>query len=116
MRFTFVEDLRVHMPVVLMGCQLLKIQIEKLDRTKLTEVLKTAMAHDDIILNCDNAEIGRMTMKTATKMWVEVCQSHGWECKDFLIFIGGKGKICSPLKKYKSLTFMMLQKQFNEKV
>ena len=103
MRITFVKDLRVHMPVVLMGCQLLKIQIEQLDRTKLTEVLKTAMAHDDIILNCDNAEIGRMTMKTATKMWVEVCQSHGWECKDFLIFIGGKGKICSPLKKYKSL-------------
>ena len=103
MRFTFVKDLRDRMPVVLMGCQLLKIPIDQLDRTKLTDILKTAMAHDDIILNCDNEDIGRMTMKTATKMWVEVCQSHEWECKDFLIFIGGKGKMCSPLLRFKSL-------------
>ena len=103
MRFTFVEDLRDRMPDVLMGCQLLKLPIDQLDRSKLTDVLKTAMAHDDIIVNCEEEQFGRMTMETATKVWVEVCQSHEWECKDFLIFIGGKGEICKPLKRFKSL-------------
>ena len=72
MKITFVEDLRDHMPGVLLGCQLLKVPIDKLDRAKLTRVLKSAMAHDDIIVNCDKERFGRMTMETATKTWVEV--------------------------------------------
>ena len=70
MQFTFVKDLRDCMPGFLMGCQLWKIPINKLDRAKMTEVLKTAMAHDEIILNCEKEQFGRMTMETATKLWV----------------------------------------------
>ena len=103
MQFTFVKDLRDCMPGFLMGCQLWKIPINKLDRAKMTEVLKTAMAHDEIILNCEKEQFGRMTMETATKLWVDVCQSHEWDCKDFLIFIGGNGFICQPLKRFRSL-------------
>ena len=104
MKITFVEDLRDHMPGVLLGCQLLKVPIDKLDRAKLTKVLKSAMAHDDIIVNCDKERFGRMTMETATKKWVEVCKDHDWECTKFLVFIGGKGNICEPLKTFKTFT------------
>ena len=104
MKITFVEDLRDHMPGVLLGCQLLKVPIDKLDRAKLTKVLKSAMAHDDIIVNCDKERFGRMTMETATKKWVEVCKDHDWECTNFLVFIGGKGDICEPLKIFKTFT------------
>ena len=103
MQFTFAKDLRDCMPGFLMGCQLWKIPINKLDRAKMTEVLKTAMAHDEIIVNCEKEQFGRMTMETATKLWVDVCQSHEWDCKDFLIFIGGNGYICEPLKRFRSL-------------
>ena len=40
MKITFVEDLRDHMPGVLLGCQLLKVPIDKLDRAKLTKGLQ----------------------------------------------------------------------------
>ena len=102
MMFTTAGELRGNMPAVLMDCQLLKVPINKLDRAKLTSVLKTAEAHDDIIVNIEEGDFARMNMETATKKWLEVCDSMDWECKDFLILIGGKGKICEPLKTFKA--------------
>ena len=63
MQFTFAKDLRDCMPGFLMGCQLWKIPINKLDRAKMTEVLKTAMAHDEIIVNCEKEQFGRILNK-----------------------------------------------------
>ena len=91
-------EIRQNMPAILMGCQLLEVPINKLNRTKLTNVLKTAKAHDDIIINCEDEQFARMNMDTATRLWTEVCNMMKWKCKDYLVFIGGNGDICEPIR------------------
>ena len=68
MQITFAEKLRPKLPLALMGCQLLKVSISKLDRSKMVNVLKTMKAHDDIIVNCDDEKFGRMNMETAVRI------------------------------------------------
>ena len=102
MMFTMAGELRRFMPAVLMGCHLLKVPINKLNRAKMTNILRTADAHNEIIVNSEEDEFARMTMETATRKWIEVCESMDWECKDYLILIGGTGKICEPLKSLKA--------------
>ena len=101
MMFTMAGELRDYMPGVLMGCQLLRVPIDKLNRAKMTNVLKTAAQHHEIIVNCEDDEFVRMTMETATRKWIEICDSMEWECRDFLVLIGGNGKICVPIRSLK---------------
>ena len=104
MMFTMADEMRPFMPKALMGCQLFKVPINKLVRAKLTSVLKTADAHSDIIVNCEEHEFERMNMANATKKWEEICDSMDWECKDFLIVLGGTGKIFEPIRSFKTYT------------
>ena len=104
MQITFAEKLRPKLPMALMGCQLLKVSISKLDRSKMVNVLKTMKAHDDIIVNCDDENFGRMNMETAVRIWTELAETMNWECKDFLVFIGGTGDICEPVRTFKAFT------------
>ena len=98
MLIVFAGELRQKLPAILMGCQLLEVPINKLDRTKLTNVLKTAKAHDDIIINCEDEQFARMNMETATRLWTEVCNMMKWKCNDYLVLIGGNGDICEPIR------------------
>ena len=102
MMIAYAKELRSKVPAALLGCQLLKVAINKLDRAKLTSFLKTAEAHSDIIVNLDEDQCSRMNYETASKKWTELAISMEWECKDFLCFIGGKGMICEPLKSMKA--------------
>ena len=105
MRIVYAEELRPKMPAVMLGCQLLKVPINKLNRNKLTNILLTAKAHDDIIVNQEDDEFARMNMENASKIWTELAITMEWECKDFLVLIGGNGKICEPFKTFtKSFT------------
>ena len=61
-------------------------------------ILKTAKAHDDKIVDCEDEEFARMNMETATRVWTEVCTSMEWECKESLFLIGGNGDICEPIR------------------
>ena len=104
MLIVFAENLRSRMPDALLGCQLLKVPINKLDRAKMASVLRTAEAHPEIIVNCEEDDFVRMTMEAATKKWVEIVGSMDYpaECKDSLVFIGGNGKICKPVTTLKN--------------
>ena len=98
MLIVFAGELRQKLPAILMGCQLLEVPINKLNRSKLTNVLKTAKAHDDIIINCEDEQFARMNMETANRLWTEVCNMMKWKCKDHLVLIGGNGDICEPIR------------------
>lgn len=67
MMIAYAKELRSKVPAALLGCQLLKVAINKLDRAKLTSVLKTAEAHSDIIVNLDEDQCSRMNYETASK-------------------------------------------------
>ena len=98
MLIVFAEELRQKMPGILMGCQMLEVPINKLDRAKMTNILKTAKAHHDVIINCEEEQFARMNMETATRIWTEVCTMMEWKCKDNLVLIGGNGDICEPIR------------------
>ena len=98
MLMVYAGELRNNMPAILMGCKLLEVPINKLDRTKMSNILMTAKAHDDIIVNCEDGQFGRMTMEKATRLWTEVCNAMDWKCKDYLVLIGGNGDICEPIR------------------
>ena len=94
-----VEDLKPRVPELLLGCELMKIPINVLDRTKMTDILKTAEETLDVIMNLDEEGLSRMTMSTATDKWIEVCSDKEWNSmlKEFIFVLGAKkGKISGP--------------------
>ena len=99
----YAKDIRANIEEALLGCKLLKVPIAKLERTKLTKVLKTADAHDDIIVNLEEDEYPRMNMDMASKKWLDLATTMEWACTDFLILIGGTGEMFKPAKTFKSL-------------
>ena len=90
--FIMIEDLKPRMPQLMLDCELMKIPIQRLDREKMTEILKTAdETLSDVILNWDESSM-RMTMSTATHKWKELCEEMTWstESKEFMFVVGGK--------------------------